>query len=222
MSTSATVCTTSSAVRAEADRMAADGRGDRFRRRRLEHSKDGEGLVLTAVRRAKAGDQDAIRFLYLRYADNVYGYVCSIVRDEHEAEDVTQQVFAKLMTVLHKYEQRDVPFAAWILRVSRNVAVDHMRGRRAIPCEEVRALGRGEDEESVRQLSLTLREALATLTEDQREVLVLRHIAGLSPLEIASRLDKSEGAVHGLHHRGRGALRSALEGLGAAPVTAAA
>ena len=61
-----------------------------------------------------------------------------IVRDEYEAEDVTQHVFAKLMKILHKYEPRGVPFAAWILRVARNVAVDHMRARRAIPCEEVR------------------------------------------------------------------------------------
>ena len=59
-----------------------------------------------------------MRMLYLRYADNVYGYVCSIVRDEHEAEDVTQQVFAKLMTAIARYEPRSVPFSAWILRIS--------------------------------------------------------------------------------------------------------
>ena len=84
-------------------------------------------VVAQAVARAKAGDQEAFRFLYLRYADNVYGYVRSIVRDDFEAEDVTQHVFTKLITTLPKYEQREVPFAAWILRVARNVAVDHMR-----------------------------------------------------------------------------------------------
>ena len=80
-----------------------------------------------------------MRFLYLRYADNVYGYVCSIVRDEHEAEDVTQQIFAKLLTSLERYEPRSVPFSAWILRVAHNAAIDHMRARRAVPCEEVRS-----------------------------------------------------------------------------------
>src|SRR3954452_5511691 len=98
MTTSATPFIHPAAVRREADRLAASGRGERFRRRRLEHSKDSEALVLSAVVGAKAGDADAIRFLYLRYADNVYGYVCSIVRDEHEGEDVTQQIFAKLLT----------------------------------------------------------------------------------------------------------------------------
>jgi RNA polymerase sigma-70 factor (ECF subfamily) len=144
-------------------------------------------VVAQAVARAKAGDQEAVRFLYMRYADNVFGYVRSIVRDHHEAEDVTQHVFAKLMTALPKYEARDVPFAAWILRVARNVALDHMRQRRAI-----------------------LREALEVLPDEQREVVVLRHLVGLSPGEIAGRLGKTEPAIHGLHHRGRGALRTNL------------
>ena len=67
----------------------------------------------------------------------------------------------------------------------------------------------------------SLREALQQVPEDQREVLALRHIAGLSPPEIAERLQKSEGSIHGLHHRGRGALRAALAELDAAPVIAA-
>jgi RNA polymerase sigma-70 factor (ECF subfamily) len=147
----------------------------------------------------------------MRYADNVYGYVRSIVRDHHEAEDVTQHVFAKLMTALPKYEAREVPFAAWILRVARNVALDHLRQRRAIPCEEVRELEPSRDDRGEsQQTSLALREALEALPEDQREVVVLRHLVGLSPGEIAGRMNKSEPSVHGLHHRGRGALRSTL------------
>src|SRR3712207_5827029 len=123
-------------IRREADRLeATDGRG-RFRRRRtIDQSPRNEQLVLDAAIRAKTGDQDALRFLYLRYADNVFGYVCSIVRDEHDAEDVTQQVFAKMTTALGRYEPRAVPFSAWILRVAHNAAIDHVRARRAIPCE---------------------------------------------------------------------------------------
>jgi RNA polymerase sigma-70 factor (ECF subfamily) len=52
-----------------------------------------------------------MRFLYLHYADNVYGYVCSILRDEHDAEDVTQQIFSKLLTSLARYEPTAVPFS---------------------------------------------------------------------------------------------------------------
>src|SRR6202000_2535199 len=93
--------------------------------------------VANAVARAQAGDNDAIRFLYVRYKDNVYGYVLSFVRDPHEAEDVTQHVFLKLMSVIHKYQAREVPFTSWLLRVARNVALDHLRQRRMVPCEEV-------------------------------------------------------------------------------------
>jgi hypothetical protein len=81
-------------VRRAADEIESTASRGRFRRRRMaEPTVESERLVLDAVERAKAGDDDAIRFLYLRYADNVYGYVCSIVRDEHETEDVTQLVF---------------------------------------------------------------------------------------------------------------------------------
>ncbi len=216
MSTSATVSHLSSAVRAEADRMAASGRGERFRRRRLEHSKDGEELVLTAVRRAKVGDQDAIRFLYLRYADNVYGYVCSIVRDEHEAEDVTQAIFAKLLTALERYEPRSVPFSAWILRIAHNASIDHMRARRAVPCEEVRS-PELEDIDISRERGRDLQAALAKLPDEQRDVIVMRFVLGLSPREIAERIGRSEDAVHGLQHRGRTTLRRELTALQSAP-----
>jgi RNA polymerase sigma-70 factor, ECF subfamily len=216
MSQSAAVAVHPTAIRQEADRLAATGRGDRFRRRRLEHSKDAEGLVLAAVIGAKQNDADAIRFLYLRYADNVYGYVCSIVRDEHEAEDVTQQIFAKLLTALQRYEPRSVPFSAWILRIAHNAAIDHMRSRRAVPCEEVRS-PELEDVDMSRERSRDLQAALDKLPPEQRDVIVMRFVLGLSPREIADRIGRSEDAVHGLQHRGRITLRRELTALQSAP-----
>jgi RNA polymerase sigma-70 factor (ECF subfamily) len=178
-------------------------------------------LVTQAVARAKAGDMSAIQFLYVRFADDVFGYISSIVQDSHEAEDITQNVFAKLVTSIQKYEPREVPFTAWILRVSRNAALDHLRSRRQIPFEEVRTDDDGHDELGVER-SRALRDALWRLPQEQREVLVLRHLVGLSPAEIAGRLGKSEGSIHGLHHRGRAALQLALRELQAAPVVAIA
>ena len=83
----------------------------RFTRSNDDPSKDTE-LVSQAVARAKEGDQSALHFLYVRFADDVCGYVRSIVRDSHEAEDITQNVFAKLMTAIHRYEQREVLLVA--------------------------------------------------------------------------------------------------------------
>jgi RNA polymerase sigma-70 factor (ECF subfamily) len=178
-------------------------------------------LVYEAVAHAKEGDMSALHFLYVRFADDVCAYVRSIVRDPHTAEDITQNVFAKLMKAIHKYERRDVPFAAWIIRVARNVALDHIRASRQIPLAEVRTSDEGSEQVGFER-ALSLREALARLPADQREVLVLRHVAGLSPGEIADRLGKTEASIHGLHHRGRSALRTALSALDAAPVTAPA
>jgi RNA polymerase sigma-70 factor, ECF subfamily len=180
-----------------------------------------DGLVYEAVARAKEGDMSALHFLYVRFADDVCAYVRSIVRDPHAAEDVTQIVFTKLMKAIRKYERRDVPFAAWIIRVARNVALDHIRASRQIPLAEVRTSDEGGEQVGFER-ALCLREALERLPADQREVLVLRHVAGLSPGEIAERLGKTEASIHGLHHRGRGALRAALRELEAGPVTAMA
>jgi RNA polymerase sigma-70 factor (ECF subfamily) len=176
-------------------------------------------LVQDAVARAQAGDAEGLHFLYVRFAPDVQRYITSFVHDHHEAEDITQNVFAKLMDGIKKYEQREVPFTAWIMRVARNAALDHMRSRRAIPTEEVRVADGGSAQTNVNR-SRDLRYALEQLPEDQREVLILRHIAGLSPVEIASALSKSESSVHGLHHRGRRTLQAKLIELDAAPVVA--
>jgi RNA polymerase sigma-70 factor (ECF subfamily) len=184
----------------------------------LQESQESAGEVRLAVARAKQGDRDALRFLYLRYCDNVYGYVCSIVRDPGEAEDITQHVFMKLITVIGKYEDCGVPFSGWLLRLARNAALDHLRRRRATPSEEVFA-GGGHEDQHRRERVRDLRVALEALPAEQREVVLMRHLVGLSPPEIARRLGRSESSIHGLHHRGRRALQRELAQLGWAPVT---
>jgi RNA polymerase sigma-70 factor (ECF subfamily) len=174
-------------------------------------------MVRRAVARAKEGDDDAIRYLYVTYSHNIYGYVRSIVHDEHEAEDVTQHVFAKLMTTLVKYDDRGIPFFAWLLRMARNVAIDHLRANRLTPTENVfdPDLSCGSDLDRHH----TIRAALDTLPAEQRQVVFLRHVVGLSPGEIADRMGRTEGSIHGLHHRGRRTLRTELERLESAPLT---
>ena len=206
--------------RERADELDTTRPAGRFRTKtRLDEGPELDRVVAQAVARAKEGDQEAVRFLYLRYVDNVYGYVRSIVRDEYEAEDITQQLFSKLTFALSRYEPRSVPFAAWILRVARNLALDHVRAARAIPCEEVRPVDSVADDFSFER-SWALQDALDALPRDQRQVLILRHVAGMSPGEIARSLGKTEGSIHGLHHRGRRTLQRELSELGAGPVTA--
>jgi RNA polymerase sigma-70 factor (ECF subfamily) len=193
----------------------ADGCGTRGRPLPRRSEAD---LLARAIARTKEGDASALHFLYVRFADDVCGYVGSIVRDRHDAEDITQTLFAVLPRKIRRYEQREVPFAAWLLRVARNAALDHVRAQRSVPVEAVRASDEGRGDEDFDRYQ-SLREALDGLPPEQREVLVLRHIAGLTPREIAERLGKTESSIHGLHHRGRGALQAALSQLDAAPLT---
>ncbi len=183
----------------------------------LDESPETRKKTRLAVARAKEGDQEALRFLYVSYSHNIYGYVRSIVRDDHEAEDVTQHVFAKLMTTIGKYDDRGVPFFAWLLRLARNVAIDHLRANRLTPTDNVLdpLTSSGIDLDR----SETFRSALATLPVEQREVVLLRHLIGLTPGEIADRMGRSEGSIHGLHHRGRRALQRELQRLESAPFT---
>jgi RNA polymerase sigma-70 factor (ECF subfamily) len=204
-----------------ADRLDSGPKRGRFRpRAELDDRDDSPGLTVRAVRHAKEGDPEALRYLYVRYADNVFGYVRSIVQDDHDAEDITQHVFAKLMVVIVKYEQRSMPFSAWVLRVAHNAAIDHVRARRAVPCEEIRRSETPLDERG-NECRRDFCEALEELTEEQRSVLVLRHVVGLAPGEIAERMGKSEDAIHGLHHRGRRRLRRSLAERSGAPMSLA-
>jgi RNA polymerase sigma-70 factor (ECF subfamily) len=170
-----------------------------------------------AIARAKEGDREAIRFLYLTYSHNVYGFVRSIVHDDHEAEDVTQHVFTKLMTAVVRYDDRGIPFLAWLLRLARNLAIDHLRANRLTPVETLFDPNTASDSEF--EQAQVVRAALAALPEEQRNVVVLRHVMGYTPGEIARRMGRSESSVHGLHHRGRRALRRQLELLDSAPCT---
>jgi RNA polymerase sigma-70 factor (ECF subfamily) len=187
-----------------------------FRTRRTLNTDAEAGLAISL---AKDGDELGFRYLYLYYADNIYSYICSILHDEHEAEDVTQLVFTKLLTAIEGYEPRGIPFSAWLLRIARNAAIDQLRRKRPIVSEEVRGTEHELDEIAEdRRRSLT--NALASLPENQRRVVVLRHVVGLTPPEIARRMGKTEGSVHALHHRGRKTLQAHLVRAGSAPARA--
>jgi RNA polymerase sigma-70 factor, ECF subfamily len=199
-----------------------------FTDRRRGHDGDRErSLTRAAVRRANDGDGEAMGELYDRYAPRVYGHVRRMLRDRHDAEDVTQLVFLKLTWTLDRYDERSGDFCAWLLRVARNLAIDELRRRRPVLVGDVFAAGTPEDaaaddEQAAAMRAGALRDALAALSDDQREVVVLRQFVGMRPREIADRMDRSEGSVHALYHRGRIAMQASLVDAQSAPVTRAA
>jgi RNA polymerase sigma-70 factor, ECF subfamily len=176
-----------------------------------------ERRIRRLVTAAQAGDRDAMHGLYVTFAPGLRAYLAPIV-GRHDAEDVTQQVFAKLMGELESYRGGEAPFSAWLLRVARNLAIDHLRRSRLVPCAEVRGRNALADDAG-RECTASLREALGGLPLAQREVLLLHHLVGLSAGEIADSLGRSVHSVHCLHNRGRSAARMALHRLGAGPAT---
>jgi len=171
-----------------------------------------EAWTLQAVARAKQGDAHAVRQLYSRFAPAVRQYVASLVRDADLADDVVQTTFLKVLTRIGRYEARDVPFEGWLLRVARNAAYDELRRRRvreAAPLADHD--GSGLAPAAVRDRS-DVPDALEKLPAAWREVLVLRHVVGLSVTEVAERLGTDRRSVLALQDRACASLRAALRG----------
>lgn len=200
--------------------------GPRARRASVDVGRDpviGRGdpeWVYDAVERVKAGDRQALAELYNAFSRPVLASVRRILQDPYEAEDVTQQVFLKLMSVLPRYERRNVPFSAWLMRVARNVALDAERRRR--PVQSDVSLHRiGSRPEPGQALQRLLLDAIDSLPMSQRRVVVMRHVVGMSATEVARELGRTTGSVHALDQRGRRALKRDLRSVGSAPATLA-
>jgi RNA polymerase sigma-70 factor (ECF subfamily) len=86
-------------------------------------------LLSHAVERAKAGDCDALTFLYARFADDVCGYLQGVLTDAEEAEEIAECVFAQLPCALGGHQERNMPFLVWLLRFAREIAADQVNER---------------------------------------------------------------------------------------------
>ena len=178
------------------------------------------------ARRAAQRDTTACAGLYDEHLNIVYRFVFFKVGDPTLAEDLTAEVFSKAWENIDRFEWRDLPFQHWLLRVARNVVVDHWRAHRRFPAsldglyelpsdslspEEV--VSRDGEVERVNQ-------ALKRLPDDQRDVLILRFIEGYSHADTAQVLKKSVVAVRQIQVRALRALRDVMRE-GETPVVAA-
>ena len=164
------------------------------------------------IKNAKEGDAEAFAKLYDTYVDQVYRFVFYRVQDDQTAEDLTAQVFFKAWDSLGRYQMRGLPFGAWLLRITRNAVIDYYRTHKETISLESSAKSEPDPATNVakeveRRLEAEwLRAALQRLTEDQRQVLTLRFIEGLSTKEVAQVMEKRPGAIRALQMRGLQAL----------------
>ena len=180
----------------------------------------GEQDVDVLVQRARDGDAEAFGSLYDRYQREILRYLTHRLRDQDLAEDLTQQVFLKAWQAVPRYQQRGVPFKAWLYRMAHNQMIDHFRARR--PTTALEGIDVPEapiaEQRLIRQELLDhLQGALDRLTEDHRQVLVLRFLMEQSAAEIGVIMDRKEVTVRGLQFRALRALRAEIEAMGGLP-----
>ncbi len=167
------------------------------------------------VQRAKQRDEEAFTRIYECYFDKVYRYLVLKIGDRTEAEDLTQQVFLKVVRSITSFNWKGPPFSAWLFRIAHNQMVDYLRKEkkgRSVPLNE-NIVSRENPQQTV-ETSMDIEQLLKAtkkLTEAQQEVISLRFSADLPTSEVARIMGKSEGAIKALQHSGIIALRKMLQ-----------
>jgi RNA polymerase sigma-70 factor (ECF subfamily) len=159
------------------------------------------------IERARAGDQQALAAIYDWYLPRVYRYVLSRLGNVTEAEDLTEDIFLRMLGAIADYRRTNVPFSAWLFRIARNQVVSYYRrnGLRKShgTLDETMADSR-QDPASIVETQLMLgevAEAVQRLPDAQRDVIALRFAVGLSIAETAQVLGKRQGNVKALQHK---------------------
>lgn len=172
---------------------------------------DGEEKL---IGEAIEGESSAFGFLYDHYQPKIYRFVLLRVGRREEAEDITHQVFLHAWQRVGEYRLLGFPFSSWLYRIARNAVIDHYRTRRdhvAIEEVEIEESKSPEHDADVALQIARVRTALLGLKEEHQDVIVMRFIEELSIKEVASILDKTEGAVKLLQHRAMKELQKRLD-----------
>jgi len=165
------------------------------------------------VARAQEGDRDALEELYLQHFDRIYSYLHMTVGNRHDAEDLTTQTFLRMLESISGFRWGSAPFSAWLFRIAHNLAMDHFRSRRRWqPEEEVPeppgAVESSAEDQAIRVLANeSMFDLIEQLSDEQRDVLILKFVFDFSNAEAATVLDKTEGAIKSLQHRALASLQ---------------
>ena len=175
------------------------------------------------VRRCLAADASAWDTVVRTHTRRVYNLCYRFTARRDEAEDLTQEVFLRVYRTLKSYDPGHGPLAVWMHRVARNLLIDHYRATRkhrlSVPLEDEMihleqkesAAPRPDRAVAQRELSAALEQALARLSPELREAVILRDLQGLDYREIAETLDIPEGTVKSRINRGRAELGKFLK-----------
>ena len=171
----------------------------------------------TLIERAKE-DPAAFGILYERYVDKIYNYVYYRTGSRHDAEDLTAKTFYQALANIGRYEERGMPFSAWLYRIAHNLVANWHRDRsrrKLIPLDELAMAGQDEDNPEplaeAEEERKALLEAIRRLPPERQQLLILKFVEGMPNAEIGRIMGRSEGAVKSLYYRTLMALREDLE-----------
>jgi RNA polymerase sigma-70 factor (ECF subfamily) len=173
--------------------------------------------VRRLVERAQKGDRQALEELYLLHFDRIYSYLHMSVGNRHDAEDITTQVFLKMLESIGKFRWQSAPFSAWLFRIAHNLAMDHFRSRRRWQPEEDVPEQPGEEEPSAEAMAMqsigrqSMLELIEDLSPEQQQVLTLKFVFNFPNGDVATILGKTEGAIKSLQHRALVSLQKQFE-----------
>jgi RNA polymerase sigma-70 factor (ECF subfamily) len=175
------------------------------------------------VEQAQRGDRHALEELYLLHFDRIYSYLHMSVGNRHDAEDLTTQVFVKMLESIGNFRWRSAPFSAWLFRIAHNLAMDHFRANKRWQLEEEvpepdPGEGSAAEEEALESIGRqSMLQLIEKLSPEQQQVLTLKFVFNFSNADAATILDKTDGAIKSLQHRALASLQRQLERSGSAP-----
>jgi RNA polymerase sigma-70 factor (ECF subfamily) len=181
---------------------------------------DDPAVVALVNRVVVSRDPNAFGELYDRFVERVYRYLYFRTGSQHEAEDLTEQVFLKAWEAIGRYRWQGRPFLAWLYRLAHNAHIDHVRTRKPTTSlnNDERPLELASSAAAVelaRALDAeVLARALAQLTAEQQQVIAMKFLDGVDNEQIAQSMGKREGAIRALQMRALMSLRRALEAQG--------
>jgi RNA polymerase sigma-70 factor (ECF subfamily) len=168
------------------------------------------------IARAQAGDPAAFAEIYARYASQVLRYLYARLREPEAAQDLTQEVFVRVLKGIGGFEYRgEKSFLGWLYTIAGNVLIGQVRRRTPVstPLDEGMDIvdPRGQDVVHALFDRMALQQAIEQLTDDQQQVLTLKFFADMSNTDIARLIGRTEGAVKALQHRALQALQQILD-----------
>jgi RNA polymerase sigma-70 factor (ECF subfamily) len=175
------------------------------------------GTDESALIEAAKADKEAFGLLYERYVDKIYNYVYYRTGNVADAEDLTARIFFRALSHIGNYDDRGIPFSAWLYRIAHNLVANWHRDRSRRKIISLDDIAQWRVQEESPELATQLIEdtdallkAIRRLPADRQELLILKFVERLSNSEIGDIMGRSEGAVKSLYHRTLLALRDDL------------